>query len=73
MYKRKMTISYATGDNSRGHQKPMIRITNRYLLSSGFHVGDAIDVFYGNEHITITKTNSLLNNIKSRDNKNSRW
>lgn len=64
-----MTVTYATGSEPgyggwfySGQQKPMIRIMNHYLLSAGFHVGDSIEVLYGNGTITITKVDTLLNN-----------
>jgi len=58
-----MLITYKPGANGyvfkgsihTGKQKPMIRITNRFLLSSGFRVGDPVEVAYENNIITITK------------------
>lgn len=63
MEKRRMTVTYKPGANGylfkcpihAGKQKPMIRITNRFLLSSGFRVGDPVEVVYENNIITITK------------------
>jgi hypothetical protein len=63
MLKRRMLITYKPGANGyvfkgsihTGKQKPMIRITNRFLLSSGFRVGDPVEVAYENNIITITK------------------
>ena len=55
MEKRKMTVVYAPGVRSYKVQQPMIRITNKFLLSSGFHVGDPIEVMYQRGIITITK------------------
>lgn len=48
--KREMTVAYAPGDYT---QKPMIRIANRFLLESGFKVGNKVDVKYGNGIIII--------------------
>ena len=60
---RPMTITYAAdGRNNKytsgiyaGEQKPMLRITNRFLIKSGFKVGSKINVQYGNKIIIITK------------------
>lgn len=50
--KRKMTVSYCADK-----QKPMIRITNFFLLKSGFKVGDKIDVEYQDNQLIIKKIN----------------
>lgn len=55
--KREMTVAYAPGGNE---QKPMVRITNRLLLQSGFTVGSKCNVEYGNGIITIVKSKSTL-------------
>jgi len=63
MQTRRMTVTYKPGANGylfkcpihAGKQKPMLRITNRFLLSSGFRVGDPVEVAYENNIITITK------------------
>src|SRR3989338_5797832 len=61
---RKMTVAYAPAsttcyvNQSRTiEQKPMIRICNRFLLESGFNVGNKITVQYGDGIITIRKIN----------------
>lgn len=55
--KREITVAYAPGE---GEQKPMIRIANRFLLESGFKVGNKAEVEYGNGVITITTKNQNL-------------
>lgn len=63
MQTRRMIVTYKPGANGYlfkssihvGMQKPMLRITNRFLLSSGFRVGDPVEVAYENNIITITK------------------
>ena len=63
MQTRRMTVTYKPGANGyilkssvhTGKQKPMLRITNRFLLSSGFRVGDPVEVVYEDNIITITK------------------
>lgn len=51
--RRLMTVAYAPG--STGAQKPMIRLSNRFLTESGFIVGSKIEAEYGNGIITLTK------------------
>lgn len=48
--KREMTVAYAPGGNE---QKPMVRITNRLLLQSGFTVGRKFETEYGDKIITL--------------------
>lgn len=48
---RNMTVSYAPGANDR---TPMIRITNRFLVKSGFTVGGKVFVVYAPGVITIS-------------------
>jgi hypothetical protein len=50
--KRNMTVTDSPGDNN---SKPMIRIANRFLLSSGFLVGNKIEVKYRNGRIIINR------------------
>jgi hypothetical protein len=56
--KREITVAYAPGEE--GEQKPMIRIANRFLLESGFKVGNKAEVEYGHGVITITTKNQNL-------------
>lgn len=50
--KREMTVAYKPGEIL---QKPMIRITNRYLLEAGFTVGSKFDVEYATDVIKIIR------------------
>lgn len=54
--RRLMTVAYAP--SSIGEQKPMIRLSNRFLKESGFTVGSKIEAEYGNGIIIITKKQS---------------
>jgi hypothetical protein len=51
-----MTVTIAPGDDRR---KPMIRISNRHLLKSGFVVGSKYAVIYGIGVITLRKINNI--------------
>lgn len=60
MTKREMTISYALDTKfirPSDTQKPMIRITNFFLLKYGFKVGDKINVEYQDNQLIIKKIN----------------
>jgi hypothetical protein len=50
--KRRMTMSYGPGDNQ---SKPMLRICNRFLSSSGFSVGCKVEVKYRNGKLIINR------------------
>ena len=60
--RREQTVSYAPGDNQsrEGERTPMIKITNRLLLESGFQVGSKFEIQYGNNVLTITKVNEQI-------------
>jgi len=60
--KREQTVTYKPGENT---QKPMIRITNRFLLDYGFTIGSKIEVKYANGRITITQKEPCFNHNKS--------
>lgn len=47
---RNMTVSYAPGANDK---TPMIRIANRFLIKSGFTIGEKVYVVYAPSVITI--------------------
>ena len=50
--KRIQKITYKPGDRK---EKPMIRISNRYLRQYGFDVGGRIEIEYADGAITIRK------------------
>ena len=50
--KRKQTVTYKPGV---GKQRPMIRLTNWFLVKFGFQVGDKIYVEYADGVIVITR------------------
>ena len=67
--KRQMTVYYSTdqepgygGWYSAGNLKPMVRISNRFLLRSGFKVGDKVEVEYKDEEIIIRKAKGDIQN-----------
>ena len=47
-----MTITSAPGDDN---SKPMLRITNSFLLKADFSIGSKFEVKYGQGVITITR------------------
>ena len=47
-----MTITRAPGDDN---SKPMLRITNSFLLKADFPIGSKFEVKYGKRMITITR------------------
>lgn len=49
--KRVMTITRSPGEDNI---KPMLRITNGFLLNAGFAIGTKLEVKYGKGVITIT-------------------
>lgn len=52
--KREMIVSYTPGADDR---TPMIRIANRFLIKSGFTVGEKVYVEYAEGAITINLKN----------------
>lgn len=57
--KREQIVTYKPGVSSP-EQKPMIRITNRFLIAAGFTVGSKFDVEYAADVITITRQKTKL-------------
>ncbi|OGZ28561.1 MAG: hypothetical protein A2427_02345 [Candidatus Nealsonbacteria bacterium RIFOXYC1_FULL_40_7] len=51
--KREQTVIRKPGQED--NQMPMVRIANKFLLKSGFKVGNKFYVEYGNDVITITR------------------
>lgn len=47
-----MTITRSPGDDNN---KPMLRITNGFLLKAGFPIGSRFEAEYGKGVITITR------------------
>lgn len=47
---RNMTVSYAPGANDK---TPMLRLANRFLVRSGFTIGEKVYVVYADGVITI--------------------
>jgi len=50
--KRRQTVAYAPG---YWKSKPMIRLINRFLLDSGFQIGNKVEVKYEDGRIVITR------------------
>ena len=50
--RREMIVVYAPGTNA---QTPMIRLANRFLLTSGFTIGSRFEVEYTDGVITISR------------------
>jgi hypothetical protein len=56
--KRTQTIGYSTDGHCRyqdGEMKPLIRLSNRFLVHIGFRVGRKINVHYKKGVVTITR------------------
>ena len=51
--KRTQKITYKPGDRK---EKPMIRISNRWLFQYGFDIGEKIEVEYADGIITIRRS-----------------
>lgn len=63
--KRVLTVGYLTDGHFRflnGIIKPQIRLSNYWLLVSGFTVGSKISVEFGEELITIRKIKNEQSN-----------